>query len=377
MKATKAIILTENLRDNIAALRAVLRDAHICAAPVCAAHTARICFPVKANAYGHGAPRIAAEAVKNGIDYLAVANVDEGAELREAGIKTPILVFTIPLPGELDKLARNSLSPLVGSIAQAGELAAAAARAGTVITVHLKIDTGMGRVGCSRDEALPLARYIDGAETLRLGGVATHLARADSREPAALAATAAQLERFEGALAAIRKAGIDPGLVHAANSGAVLLHPESRYDMVRPGIMLYGYTPGTELAGTIALKPLMRLESRIVFIKRLRAGESVSYGGRWTAPRDTYIATLPAGYGDGIRRDLSGKLQVRVRGRLYPQRGTICMDQCMIDLGPEPAAMIGDDAVIFDDAAQIAAQLGTIPYEICCAITARVERVYQ
>jgi alanine racemase len=332
--------------------------------------------PVKAGAYGHGAVQIARAALAAGASHLAVAAVSEGAELREAGINAPILLLSQALPEEIPDIPRFALTPLVSDREFAGALARSAA-AGARCPIHLKIDTGMGRLGCSPAEAPGLAAFIAGEKALEYAGTATHLAAADSGLPEDRAYTEGQLVRFREAVAGIRAAGVDPGIVHAANSGALLLHEDSWLDMVRPGILLYGYN----LSGAdFAAEPVMELVTRITFIRRIQAGESVSYGRTWTSPRDTCIATLPVGYGDGLPRLLSGSWQVLIRGRLYPLAGRICMDQCMADLGPETDIARWEEAAVFGgaapDAAELAARLGTIPYEITCNISKRVPRVY-
>jgi alanine racemase len=209
--------------------------------------------------------------------------------------------------------------------------------------------------------------------------VVTHLAVSDSLDPGEAAYTKEQLARFSRAVGDLRKAGIDPGIVHAANTGAVAFHEDAWFDMVRPGILLYGYAPeGAETV--LPVKPVMELVSRIVFIKQVKKGETVSYGRTWTADRDTTIATIPVGYGDGLPRRLSGDFSVRINGASYPLAGRICMDQCMADLGPNTAIRRWDTVTIFGgdapSAADIAAKLGTISYEITCGINKRVPRVY-
>jgi alanine racemase len=335
-------------------------------------------MPVKADAYGHGAVPVATAALKAGVQYLAVATVDEGIELREAGITVPVLLLSIPLPDELPAVAAHNLSPLIGDREFAEAAALAARQAGKRLSVHLKVDTGMGRVGCSPEEAAELAACVAASPFLALEGTATHLAVADSPAEADRAYTQEQLARFRTAAEGIRRAGFDPGLLHAANSRAVIFHEDSWFDMVRPGIILYGYgAPGR----TPEVEPVMELVTRIVFLKRVKAGETVSYGRTWTAPGDTVIATLPVGYGDGLPRRLSGNLSVRIRDAMYPLAGRICMDQCMVDLGPdtdirrwEPVTIFGGDA---PSAADLAARLGTIPYEITCDINKRVPREYR
>jgi alanine racemase len=237
----------------------------------------------------------------------------------------------------------------------------------------------MGRVGCPPESAAELAALIAGSKGLKLGGVATHLAVSDSLVPDEVAYTKEQLARFSRAVEGIKKAGIDPGIVHAANTGAVAFHEDAFLDMVRPGILLYGYAPdGAETV--LPVKPVMELVSQIVFIKRVKKGETVSYGRTWTADWDTTIATIPGGYGDGLPRRLSGEFSVRIHGATYPVAGRICMDQCMVDLGPETAIRRWDTVTLFGgdapSAADIAAKLGTISYEITGGINKRVPRVY-
>jgi alanine racemase len=347
--------------------------------------------PVKADAYGHGAVRIAAAAVAfaseeaNAKVCLGVASVAEGAELRDAGLTVPILLFSQPLPDEIPELVALDISPFVGDREFIDEVARAAATAGKTLKVHLKIDTGMGRIGCRPAEAAALAARIASHKSLVLAGTATHLAVSDSPRAEDMAYTEAQLARFREAVTAIRAEGLNPGIVHAANSGAVLLHPDALFDMVRPGILLYGYSPvagtsGEPSAPALPVEPVMELRTNIVFIKNVKKGESVSYGRIWTAPRDTAIVTLPIGYADGLPRALSGNWQIYIRGKPYPLVGRICMDQCMADLGPETDIQRWEEVVIFGGTApgadSIAARLNTIPYEITCNINKRVLRVY-
>jgi alanine racemase len=301
------------------------------------------------------------------------------------------------MPEELEVLVRNGLSPLVSDAVYVDALAGAAKMAGKELRLHLKVDTGMGRAGCGPEEAAALAGRIVSHGNLRLAGTATHLAVSDSPDSGDLAYTGGQLRRFHEALAAIRDAGIDPGIAHAANTGGILYHPDSWLDMVRPGILLYGYVPaapdGPELPD-ITVRPVMELWSKIAALKLVRRGESVSYGRTWTAAEDTLAALIPAGYADGLRRGLSNNWRVGIRGGTYPIVGRICMDQCMVSLGRggQPFSA-GDDVLLFGeapgaagnaarppspgDAALMAEKLGTIPYEVLCGISRRVPRVYE
>jgi alanine racemase len=338
-------------------------------------------MPIKADAYGHGAVRVARAALEAGVRCLAVATVDEGMLLREQGVKAPVLLFSIPQPGELADMAAGGLAPLVSDREFAAEAAEAAARAGKRLPVHLKVDTGMGRIGAPPEGAAGLAAFIASRASLAYAGTATHLAVADSRAGEDIAFTKTQLALFGNAVSAIRRAGIDPGILHAANSGGVLLHEDSWLDMVRPGILLYGYSPlGENDGAALGVKPVMELRSKIVFIKRVRKGETVSYGRIWSAPEDTWIGTIPLGYADGLPRALTG-FSVRIRDSFYPLAGRVCMDQCMVDLGRETEVRRWEEVTVFGGSAagasDIAEKTGTIPYELLCNISSRVPRIYE
>jgi alanine racemase len=371
---TRAIIHLDILKENVAFIRSL-------------AGGRKILAPVKADAYGHGAAEVARTVLAAGAGYLGVARVSEAAELRAAGIDAPVLLFSIPGPDEIPAAVEHGVTCFVPAIPLADALHRHAEKTRKPVAVHIKIDSGMGRIGAALEEALPLARFISAQKFLRLGGVCTHLAVSDSRAPADIDYTKQQIMRFSAAVEAIRQAGIDPGIVHTAASGGLLFHPESRFDMVRPGILLYGYAPSAALAEKASVRPVMELATKISFLKKVKKGETVSYGRRWTAPQDTVIATLPAGYADGLPRAASGKLAFVVNGRRCPQVGTICMDQCMVDLGLDPPARLWDDVTVFGadssdtpdaplTAASIAEITGTIPYEILCGIGKRVPRVY-
>ena len=370
MRATKAIMHLDNLKHNITQNKQTL------------APETKICLPVKADAYGHGAVRTAIAAIRAGVSYLAVASVQEGIELREAGIVAPIISLSLPILEEIDSIIDYKLEPLVIDEEFINELNRVADVQKKTVAVHLKVDTGMSRIGCRPSEAVKLATQIVRAKHLRLQGVATHFAVADSDSESDRAFKKGQLERFSDAVEAIRQTGIHIPLVHAANSGAVQLLPEARFDMVRPGLLAYGYLPVQNAATAIDVKPVMELVTQVVLIKQIRAGTCVSYGRNWTAPQDTYIATLPIGYADGLRRALSPGLKVRIGNEFFPIVGRICMDQCMVDLGAHPWVQRWDEVCIFgpnpqDNSAQTLADIaGTIPYEITCGIHKRVPRVF-
>jgi alanine racemase len=364
MRATQARIHLDRFRGNLGAVRNRVGSR-------------LICVPVKADAYGHGALPLARAALEAGAEYLAVATAGEGTELREGGVAGPVLLLSVPLIEELPQLISGRLIPLVADREFIAAAAAAAEREGVRLPVHLKVDTGMGRVGCRPGEAAALGRYIQSLKSLEYAGTATHLAVSDSAAGEDIRYTREQLVRFREAVESLKQAGVDPGIVHAANTGGVVFHEESWFDMVRPGILLYGYAPAES---AFRVEPVMELVSRITFIKKVRKGESVSYGRIWTAPEDRIIATIPLGYGDGFPRALSGNHQVYIKGRPYPLVGRICMDQCMIDLGADTAIDRWEEVTVFGGAApgagQVAGRLGTIPYEITCNINKRVPRVY-
>jgi len=372
LRATRAVVRLNRFAENLAAVRRRVGDRR------------RICAALKADAYGHGAAEIARAAVAGGADCLGVATVEEGAALRAAGITAPVLLLSQALPGEIPAIVEHRLSPAVSDAAFAGMLGEAALKAGVRLPVHLKIDTGMGRLGCTPADAPSLAAAIAGNAGLEHAGTATHFAVADSPEPADVAYTRRQTAVFVSALDAIRTAGFKVGIVHAANSGAVALHPEAWFDMVRPGIALYGYAvaaSGDPALPALTVTPVMELRTKVVLMRKVASGDSVSYGRTWVAGRDTTVAVLPAGYADGLPRTASNRWQAVIGGRAYPLVGTICMDQCMADLGPAPDVRRWDDAVIFGGKAcgadLLAEAAGTIPYEVLCNVSRRVPRVYE
>jgi alanine racemase len=367
MRATRAIIRLDHLRWNIALIRERIGSGPL------------ICLAVKADAYGHGIAPIGLAAARFGVDYLAVATVDEAVELREAGSRLPILLYSLATPEEIPDVIAHDITPILSDSEQVDAYEREAARQGRRCAVHIKIDTGMGRIGCRPGDAVTLARRVASSPSLELGGVSTHFAAADSADEAY---TKEQIARFEASLAAIRGDGIDPGIVHAANSGGVIAHPESWYGMVRPGILAYGVYPSAEQSRDLALRPVMELRSSVVYIKEVDEGEAVSYGMTWRAPRRTHIGTIPVGYGDGYNRLLSNRARVSIGGASYPIAGRVCMDQVMVDLGPECRVGRYDEAILFGrqpgvpTVEELADLCGTIPYEITCSITRRVPRVY-
>jgi alanine racemase len=336
---------------------------------------------IKANAYGHGLDIIARAAVKSEeINSFGVATEEEGTRLRRL-TRLPILVLTGVLFEEIDTFLQHQLDFTLTDRDTLRRIAAHAAANGVRARVHLKVDTGMRRMGVEPEDAIPFLREIVSlSKDIELVGVATHFATSDELDQTFFKR---QISIFEGVVREARGAGINIPIAHAANSGAILQLPkESAFDMVRPGIMLYGYAPSYELHVQVKqdLKPSLGLVSTVVFKKRVKAGEGVSYNLRWRAKRDTQIATVPIGYGDGYPRLLTGRANCIINGKMYPVVGTICMDQVMVDVGDDDVQVSNKVTFISptDDtlnAWSLAESIGTIPYEILTGIAARVPRV--
>jgi alanine racemase len=351
------------------------------------------CAVVKANAYGHGAVAVAGAALAAGADWLAVAHAEEGAELRRAGIEAPVLLLSEPLADEVATVAEADLRVTAYSRAGIDRLAAT----GAPLRVHLKVDTGMHRVGAGPAEVVALARRLAGCSRLTLEALWTHCAVAD--EPAN-AFTGEQLGRLDEVWAALDAEGLRPPLRHAANSAAAIAHPASRYDLVRVGIALYGVPPSPALGGLVDLRPALTLRSEVSHVKRVTAGEAISYGHHHRFGADTVVATVPVGYADGVPRrwGLVGG-RVLIGGVARPIVGVVTMDQLMVDCGPaspigvsavEPGTIdagtveVGDEVVLIGrqgdavlTAEDLAGPLGTIGYEILTGIGPRVRRVYR
>ena len=337
---------------------------------------------VKANGYGHGAVPVANAALAGGAVGLCVAIVDEGVALRRAGITAPILLLSEQPPELADLIVGYQLTPTVTTTRGAAVLAASAAAADQTINVHIKVDTGMHRVGVSPEEAVSLASFISSYESLNIEGVYTHFAVAD--EPSHVA-NVAQLNSFNTVLENLSARGINPPLVHAANSAASLANEASRFTMVRLGIAAYGLRPGAGVADLCAgLIPAMSLKARVSAVRWVEAGEAVSYGLTRPLTKGSLIATVPIGYADGVPRALGRtSIQVLVNGVPRTIAGTITMDQLMIDCESDSSVMVGDEVVLIGKqgehsvtADDWADALGTIGYEIVCGISSRIFRRY-
>ena len=378
MRSTRAVVYKNNLIHNLSVVKSFIKS------------DVKICAAVKANGYGSGAVFAAKTALSFGASFCAVATVDEGIELRESGIVSPILLLSLCAPGEMKDAVSYKLTPLVCDEVYAELFNEAGGKyAAGKFPVHLAVDTGMRRIGCSVDEASFLAKRIVNFPHLALGGVCTHFSSADETDDEARRYTDDQFSEFMRAVKSIEAESIDPGIRHCAASAALLDRPEMQLDMVRPGIVMYGYFDGsideayfTARGKPCELEPVTALESEVVAIKSIKKGEAVSYNRTWTAECDTVLATLPIGYADGLPRSLSPGLCVAINGKNYPVVGRICMDQCMVDVG-SGSVHRWDKAVIFgpknsgalQTARDIAKASGTIPYEILTGISKRVPRV--
>ena len=377
LHATYATVHLNALRHNLEAVRSLVG-------------TRAILVPVKADAYGHGAVPVSRFIESEHLaDWLGVATAPEAIELREAGVTLPILKMSLSFAEELPALlALPGIALTVADMATVDETEAAAAAAGKVVPVHLAVDTGMRRIGCEPDQAIAVASHIAACQHLELQGIGTHLPISDVADDDGF--TAHELEIFRGVCQQIQHHretdGLPPvPLVHGANSGAVLGHQLAGDTMVRPGIMVYGYYPDATTPRPVELRPVMSLATKVTYVKRVPAGQTVGYGRTWTAGGDTWIATVPVGYADGFSRLNSNRGAMLVGGRRCPVAGRVCMDFTMLDLGPAATApaSVGDDVVWLgsqgdqlvtaDDLARI---MGTISYEVLCLISARVPRIY-
>jgi len=355
------------IRHNFCALKALVRPG------------VRMLAIIKADAYGHGAAAVGRALEQAGVDMFGVALVEEGVALRKAGLLKPILVMGIAPEDEIVAAMRSDLAVTVDSVCTAGAVQRQAMACGCTARVHLKIDTGMNRLGFRAEEMAEAAAAVARMDRLKLEGAYTHFACADEDDEKP---SRDQLMRLEAALEGMKSAGVTPPLVHAANSAAILKIAGAHFDMVRSGLALYGIRPCAAASGA-GLRPALALRSRVVHLKRVRGGEGVSYGHRWKAPRDSLLGVLPIGYADGYRRLLSNRAQVRIAGRLCPVRGTICMDATMVDLTDVPGAEVGLEATLLEashdsplSAEALAELCDTIAYEILTGISGRVPRVY-
>jgi len=335
---------------------------------------------VKADAYGHGALPVARVALASGAERLAVAILNEALALREGGIRAPILILGYTPPEQAELLVRNEITQTVFTLDMARAVSQAAVKLGKTARVHLKIDTGMSRIGVTPREAPDFAAAVAALPGLEVEGVFTHMAAADEADKTY---TRRQFALFQEAVEGMAARGVQVALKHVANSPTTLDLAEMHLDMVRPGIILYGLWPSTEVRREIELRPAMQLKAKVAYVKEVPADTSVSYGRKFTTTAPTVIATLPIGYADGWSRLLSNRAEVLIHGRRAPVIGRVCMDQCMVDVTGIPGVQVGDEAVLFGrqgdqflPVEEVAAKMGTINYEMVCLISKRVPRVY-
>jgi alanine racemase len=361
-------------------LAAIRHNASVLAAEVA---PAQLCAVVKAGGYGHGAVRVAGAALEGGADWLAVALVEEGQELREAGITAPVLLLSEPAPAAMECVVASGLTPTLYTAAGLKALEAEVGRGetGRSFSVHVKVDTGMHRVGATPAEAVALAAAVEASPLLTLQGFWTHFAVSDEVDDPY---TAAQIDAFAAAAARLPRR---PPILHSANSAGAAWHPAARFDMVRCGIALYGLSPSGDRLGQHPiplLKPALSLKARVSFVKAVGAGERLSYGLRYRTSEDTVVATVPLGYADGVTRSLSAEgAEVLIGGHRYPIAGTVTMDQILVDCGPGSTVRAGDEVVLIGEqgsekitAWEWADRIGTIAYEVVCGISGRVPRHY-
>lgn len=378
-RCTKAILYQDNLRYNLNNIKKYIGK------------NVKMCVAVKADAYGHNAVLTAKIAQECSVEYLAVATVEEGIELRNNGITAKILLLSLCTKEEMSDLIKNKIIPLVYSFEHIGMLK----KACTTLQqqkypVFLAIDTGMGRIGCLPKDAGKEALFIEENEILKLEGMCTHFSVSDSQKKENIEYTEKQFEAFKLAIENVKKSGINPGICSCANSAALLCNPKMHLDMVRPGIITYGYYPDKDVKEYINsrnidfdIKPVLAFETKVASIRHFNQGKSISYGREWICDDDTDIAVLPVGYADGLLRRFSPGLYVTINGENYPIRGRICMDQCMVDIGKNnDKVKLWDKAIIFGpeesgalNTADTLAEIGnTISYEVLTSLSKRVKR---
>lgn len=370
LRHTWAEVYLDNIAHNVREIRRVTDK------------KAQVLAVVKADGYGHGAVHIAKTALENRADRLAVAILAEGLKLRGAGIKEPILILGHTPESQLKTAIRNNIALTVYSLEGAEAASEAAKEEGLKAKIHIKLDTGMGRLGfLPVEESIPDIIKIFKLSNVNVEGLYTHFATADNKDKAY---TKQQFQRYMWVCDRLEEEGIDLPIRHTANSAAIIDLPETHLDMVRAGLIIYGMFPSNDVQKkNISLKPVMALKTKISHLKELPSGYSISYGATFTTNHNTIIATIPIGYADGYSRLLANKGEVLVRGQRAPIVGRICMDQCMIDVTHVDGVSVGDEVVLFgeqggDSISQedVAKIIGTINYEVVCMVSKRVPRVY-
>ncbi len=364
---SEALISSENLAFNVARIREIIGPERA------------IMGVVKANAYGHDAPYIATCLEQLGIRDFGVANIEEALQLRRTQAirdDSRILAFCSPLDSHIPYYLRHDVAMTITDFRTMNAAAAAAKAANMLLTVHVKVDTGMGRLGLPPEEAMELLAAVEKNDHLRLEGIYTHFAQSTIDD----SFTRRQTENFRHLCSEFEHRFSRTVTKHASGSGAIMCRHDALFDMVRPGIMLYGYPPDSSLPDAPELRPVMQFQTKIIFLKEVLPGTSISYNRTWIAPEKQTIATIAAGYADGYHRALSNRSSIMIDGRAYPQAGTVTMDQMMVNLGRGSTAAVGDTAVLFGwngpSAADLADLAGTISYELLCAVSPRVTRVF-
>jgi alanine racemase len=367
IRPTHAIIDLDALRNNLGVIRSHLSP------------QTEIMAVVKADCYGHSAALCVPELLAQGIRRFAVATVEEGGALRALGLRERITVLAPPLDGQYQELAEHDLEPFISSVGMARELHNVALSSGRRLRAHLFVDTGLARNGMAPHDAVESLRIISALDGVDLIGLCSHFACSDEPDNPF---NHEQIEKFSDVVHATKDAGFTFQDVHLSNSGGILHFPEAGHTLVRPGLALYGYHPAQNRQKQSGLRPVMSLHTAIANIWPMSAGRSISYGRRYFTTSETRIASLPIGYADGVMRVLTNRLEVLVGGRRVPTVGTICMDEVMVDLGNDDGITIGEDVIIIGrqgdleiDAWEVAEAAGTIPYEICTSISARVPRI--
>ena len=374
LKRTWADISLDNLQHNYRALREKIPN------------HCRFLGVVKADAYGHGAVPVSRYLTELGAEYLAVSNLEEAVQLRRGGIRAPILILGYTPPFYAQELAAMNLRQEVHSLEYACALDERLAGTDRRIRVHIKLDTGMSRLGFPAygdEHTLDELKRVAERKHLRIEGVFTHFPVADSVDAADANFTHTQFERFMQMIDGMKAVGIEPEIRHCCNSGASVLYPEYALDMIRPGIATYGVLPSNDLRGRIDLRPVMQLRSTVFQIRDYAPNITISYGRTYTTRQTERIAVVGIGYADGLLRSFSNNISFLLHGKRVPQVGRICMDMCMVDVTGVPEVKVGDVVTVFgkdgDDCIEVdglAGRLGTIPYELLCGINKRIPRIY-
>lgn len=375
LKRTWADVSLDHLQQNLSAIRAHIPSG------------TRVLGVMKADAYGHGAVPVSHALGEMGADYLAVSNLEEAVQLRRGGVRLPILILGYTPASYADTMVFMDITQEVHSLEYAQELDSALAGTNYILNVHLKLDTGMTRIGFfAYDDERTLDELVRASTLahLHVEGIFMHFCAADSLAAEDVAFTKTQYTRFCAMLEALAAEGIKPEIRHCANSGATILYPEYAMDMVRPGIATYGHAPSDDTAGVLDLRPMMSLHTTIAQLRDVPAGTAVSYGRTYCTQKPVRMAVLPIGYADGLSRALSGRVTFWLHGKAVQGIGRICMDMCMVDVTDVPEARVGDELTLFGydengtlhPCEALAGQLGTISYELLCGVNKRIPRIY-